>query len=472
MIERTQAWPEDRLARLEDPARVAEDTEIAALLWSAADTLGDRDREVLDLTLRHNLPPAEIAEVIGMNRNAANQLVHRVKQRLGGAVGARMLWRDGIPSCSLLRAELVAADIEEFNADAVRVIERHTATCDDCDERRRTSLAPAALFSALPIMSVPFLKAKVAHALDAQGVAMQGSNAAAAANGTGVGISRFGRVRRILLGSGTAAAVVIAVLAIGTSGIDEDGRIVVDEAVSEQAPTTARTISSTAAGATTPTTATALAPLPPTTIASPPTTRPRATPRIAPGPTAGTPGPGAAVTTPPVVVVPPIPEVVPTTPPPTSPPPTAPPAPIIRFTMTPLRIGLRYQMLLAPVLRWEVTGAAEVTVFGPGAKGEGLSGSAPVCPGTVEILPGLPATCIAIQGLHTYTLEATNGWAARRQGNGRTRRRLADRRRRGCDGALGFGVGVERSADAQRFVEVVLLHGGLEPVERVVEVVG
>ena len=279
VIERSQTRPEDRLARLDDPARVAEDTEIAALLWSAADALGDRDREVLDLTLRHNLPPAAIAEVIGVNRNAANQLVHRVKQRLGGAVGARMLWRDGTPSCSRLRAELVAADIEEFNADAVRVIERHTATCDDCDERRRTGLAPAALFSALPIMSVPFLKAKVAHALDAQGVAMQGSNAAAAANGTGVGISRFGRVRRILLGSGTAAAVVIAVIAIGTSGIDEDGRIVVDEAVSEESPTTARTISSTAVGATTPTTATALAPLPPTTNPSAPTTLPRANPR-------------------------------------------------------------------------------------------------------------------------------------------------------------------------------------------------
>jgi hypothetical protein len=115
------------------------------------------------------------------------------------------------------------------------------------------------------------------------------------------------------------------------------------------------------------------------------------------------------VTTPPVVVIPTIPEVVPTTPPPTSPPTTASPVPIIRFTMTPLRIGLIYEMLFAPVLRWEVTGAAEVTVFGPGAKGEGPSGSVSVCPGTVEILPGLPARCIAIQGPHTYTLEARAG---------------------------------------------------------------
>ena len=67
VIERTQTRPEDRLARLDDPRHVAEDTEIAALLWSAADALGDRDREVLDLALRHGLAPAEIAEVTGIN---------------------------------------------------------------------------------------------------------------------------------------------------------------------------------------------------------------------------------------------------------------------------------------------------------------------------------------------------------------------------------------------------------------------
>src|SRR5262245_42954396 len=110
MIERTQLRGEDRIGSLDDPARIAEDAAYSALLWDAADALGERDQQVLDLHLRHGLAPAEIGDVMDVNRNAANQLVHRVRQRLATAVGARVLWRGGEPACSALRAELVAAD--------------------------------------------------------------------------------------------------------------------------------------------------------------------------------------------------------------------------------------------------------------------------------------------------------------------------------------------------------------------------
>lgn len=66
----------------------------------------ERDAELLDLTLRHGLTPAEVGEVVGMNRNAANQAVHRVRGRLKAAIEARVLWRSGEPVCAGLAAAL------------------------------------------------------------------------------------------------------------------------------------------------------------------------------------------------------------------------------------------------------------------------------------------------------------------------------------------------------------------------------
>ena len=79
---------EDRARTIDDPATVAEDGELVALVRESAAALGERDAEVLDLQLRYGLSPAEIGEVMGMNRNAANQLCHRIRQRFAGAVRA------------------------------------------------------------------------------------------------------------------------------------------------------------------------------------------------------------------------------------------------------------------------------------------------------------------------------------------------------------------------------------------------
>ena len=93
---------EDRARRVDDPAAVAGDAELVALVHESAAALGERDADVLDLQLRYGLTPAEIGEVMGMNRNAANQLCHRVRQRFATAVRARVLWRGDRPSCAAL----------------------------------------------------------------------------------------------------------------------------------------------------------------------------------------------------------------------------------------------------------------------------------------------------------------------------------------------------------------------------------
>ena len=173
---------EDRLGRAVTPGAAVEDAEIVSLVWEAAEALPARDVEVLDLQLRHGLTPAEIGDVMGMNRNAANQLVHRLKGRLETAIRARVLWRGGAPSCEILAQRLRDLGIDRFSAEAVRVTERHVPGCVDCDERQRLHLQPAALFAAVPLVAVPLLlKQTAAAALAASGVPMGGSAFLAAA---------------------------------------------------------------------------------------------------------------------------------------------------------------------------------------------------------------------------------------------------------------------------------------------------
>jgi RNA polymerase sigma factor (sigma-70 family) len=373
VIERTQRRPEDLIGSVDDPLRVAEDTAMATMVWEAADALGERDRDVLDLQLRHGLTPNDVADVVGLNRNAANQLVHRVRQRLGTAVSARTLWRDGAPECRRLRAELATSHVDTFDGDAVRIIERHANACDVCDERRQRRVSPAAMFSALPVISLPALKAKVAAALAADGVPMQGSEELRPPdNGPGPtagddepAASRRPHRRRLRIVVAAAAAVaVIALATVATAERLGDNSV---ELVRETLPE----INTTSAPAPITTNAPLPTPIAPTTLA----------PAVVAPPPVATTAPRATTPT-------------------TSPPPPAPPT--ITFTITPNRMPPLFPTSSAPTLAWTVTGAAGVSVSGPaGFSASTPSGSAQVCPA-----PSAGNTCSPQIGNYTYTLQA------------------------------------------------------------------
>lgn len=143
---------EERARTIADPEQVALDADLAALVWDSVGALGERDADVITLHVRQGLEPAEIAEVLGVNRVHAAQLLHRSRERLGDAIRARVLWRAGDPSCDALRDELRTGGFQRFDATTARGIVRHAKLCDVCQERQRTALAPAALFAALPIV--------------------------------------------------------------------------------------------------------------------------------------------------------------------------------------------------------------------------------------------------------------------------------------------------------------------------------
>ncbi|HEX6311422.1 MAG TPA: sigma-70 family RNA polymerase sigma factor [Acidimicrobiia bacterium] len=360
---------EERAGVLGDPARVAEDDELVALVWESADALGPRDAEVLHLSLRHHLPPAEIAETIGVTRNHANQLVHRVKQRLGGAIRARVLWRGGRPACDDLAAALAAAGVERFGPEAVTVATEHADHCDVCAERRTLRLAPTALFAATPIAAAPAaLKEQVARALARAGVPMEGSRHAPRA--------RSVRVRRFAwagAGLGVVALVLATAAVVLAGGGDAPAPDPVAGAEPEASPTTTTT--------TTPTTTnTTAGPAP-----DPQPIAPGGGPALAP-PADPAPGPADAPTADQSVAPPP-------------PPPPPPPPVTADLALAPATMPDVYPMSGAPVLTWSTTGGAAVVVSGPGLGSMASpSGSAPICPGSSA------SVCTAAPGTYTYTL--------------------------------------------------------------------
>ena len=383
-----------RLADLADPAAVAEDHEVQELVWSAAATLGERDLTALDLSLRHGLEPAEIGEVLGINRNAANQLVHRMKGRLATAVRSRVLWQGGRPACTELQALLEADGIDTFDAGAVRVADRHAGSCDACSRRRETRLDPAQLFAAVPIAVAPvLLKAKAAAALEAAGVPMGGSTCTGSGNGrgsapaaadTGAATSRRGRRRRPsqrAVALTTVAVVVVAfvVAVLAVESLDHDDPI---EAVEAAAVVTTTTVEQERVERSGPTT----------------TTAPEITITIEPDPTDPATPPNEG--TPPVAVPDPGP-TNPGGPPPQQPPPAPPPAaPTGSLTVSPSHLPPTPSAGGA-TLSWTTANANSVSVTGSGVSSSAPSGSQTVCPGSSG------STCFPQPGTYTYVLTAT-----------------------------------------------------------------
>ena len=294
----------------------------------------------------------------------------RTRVRLGDAIRARVLWRGGEPQCGDLADALHGhAHVVRFDADAVRVTTAHADGCATCEERRRLRLDPAALFAAVPIMTVPsLLKAKVAHTLSGEGVPM-----GRAAAGTGGGTPTPGRRHRLRRVVALVAAAVVLVVV---------GVLVAAESVDDDPAPSARLddvrVSTTIAPSTAPST-------------GPPATSPVVAPTTEP-----------AADAPATSVAPPV-----------EPPTTAPPAPPsvqVRVSVAPASAPMTYLRTTAPVLTWATTtGAASVEVSGPGVASSDATGSVPVCPTASS---STWSVCVNPPGPVTYTITARDAAGA------------------------------------------------------------
>ncbi|WP_322796666.1 RNA polymerase sigma factor [Tepidiforma sp.] len=202
-------------SRFADPQEAAEARAAAALVWEAAAGLDPRQLSILDLHLRQGLDGAEIAEVLGITRNNAYVLLHRLKAAVEAAISAFVLVREARDRCPELAALVAEAAAPGMTPELRKAVDRHTSRCDACGERRRR-LAPLAVFAGLAPVGAPLpLREQVLGRLEAgAGSREQGAGSReprAPAQGTGGGEPGAG-MWRWGMGLGAAAAVLAGLL--------------------------------------------------------------------------------------------------------------------------------------------------------------------------------------------------------------------------------------------------------------------
>lgn len=144
-----------------DPVGDLHREELRDLVRAALDGLNPSEREVLDLSVRHEFDGAGLGAVLGVSANHAHALLSRARGQLETALGALLVTRRGSAECRDL-AELLGDWDGRFTPLIRKRVNRHIEHCDVCRERRGIELNPAVLLGLGPILfAAPQLREKV-----------------------------------------------------------------------------------------------------------------------------------------------------------------------------------------------------------------------------------------------------------------------------------------------------------------------
>jgi RNA polymerase sigma factor (sigma-70 family) len=124
------------------------------LVHSALSGLNGRQREAVDLELRHELEPHELTGVLGLSPQQAAELSDQAKAGLDDALAAALIARSGRGECPSVAA-LVDTWEWPLTPAVCRKLVRHIETCPVCGERRKRKVAPTRLLQALPVAALP-----------------------------------------------------------------------------------------------------------------------------------------------------------------------------------------------------------------------------------------------------------------------------------------------------------------------------
>ncbi len=217
--------PSDRL----EPADTAISNDNAELVWLAADGLNDRDRELLNLHLRHGLDGTDLADVVGMSPSQVHVAMNRLKDRMAKAVGALLIARHGSTDCRELGAVLADWD-GTFSLDVRSKVTRHVEGCDTCRKRRALLIAPSN-FSAgaflVPVLAPAALREttlqRVAQARIDESHRLPDHRSRWRRDGFPHPRSRTMRRSVVLLTAASLVAASLAILTVAARGNDQQG---------------------------------------------------------------------------------------------------------------------------------------------------------------------------------------------------------------------------------------------------------
>ena len=128
--------------------------ELRTLMTEASAGLNEREREILELHMRHELEGEELADVLGVSVQNAYKLVQRVRDRVERSLGSLLIARHGRRDCAELD-DLLASWDGEFDPLWRKRISRHIDDCSTCTRRRAGLMDPGGLAGAFPLQPVP-----------------------------------------------------------------------------------------------------------------------------------------------------------------------------------------------------------------------------------------------------------------------------------------------------------------------------
>jgi RNA polymerase sigma factor (sigma-70 family) len=202
--------------------------ELRVLVRDAAAGLSPKDREVLELAMRHDLDPSELAATLQVSQSHARALLSRVREQLERALGAVLVARDRRNECPELAAILAGWE-GQMTVLLRKRVNRHLETCALCAESRRRLVSAPSLLSLLVPLALPplALRARVLRdAFDPNLVGYRAQLSNRAGRLDSEGFPKTGRLpgrldpRRYVVGAAAAALALGAFIAgMGMAGL-------------------------------------------------------------------------------------------------------------------------------------------------------------------------------------------------------------------------------------------------------------
>jgi RNA polymerase sigma factor (sigma-70 family) len=136
-----------------DVSKDAERAELRTLFIDASSGLNPNEREVVELSMQHQLEAGEIAETLGVSRNHAHSLLSRARDQLQTCLGALLVGRNGRDECHELGTLLSDWD-GSLTVLLRKRLHRHIEHCTTCTKRCAFELRPAAFFGMPPMVAL------------------------------------------------------------------------------------------------------------------------------------------------------------------------------------------------------------------------------------------------------------------------------------------------------------------------------
>ena len=126
-----------------------------ALVNAGIASLGDGDREVLELTIRHDLDVSQVAAVLGVSENNARARISRARSVLAEAIAAQLLLTES-QDCQELNGlrRLNADGTIELTALTRKRVTKHVRKCPRCQSNKSRALKAIATVT-LPMLLLP-----------------------------------------------------------------------------------------------------------------------------------------------------------------------------------------------------------------------------------------------------------------------------------------------------------------------------